>query len=223
MNLAIHIVGCETYHQSARVWPWLGTEVLEISNGETCLFHHLSVNSLFQAFASLHESGYQAIEVALEVAGMNQQYLVALVDEHDDGSGERRPYRLAALGTLLADVGRHLHRCAAYPAELGVLVPVVQLIALACLLVKLWCELIEARAQATHLILGVVGDGLWDGECLYLCAICHRGDVEHMGPRLQLDRTFFTAWNGIGPIRFLFEQEIGLAEYKPIFHFSLSI
>ena len=87
---------------------------------------------------------------------------------------------------------------------MGVLVPVVQLLALTGLLVKFGCELIIARAQTAHLILRVAGDGLGDGEGFHLRAVFHRSDVEDMGPRLGLDGAFLATWNRIGSVFFLF-------------------
>ena len=62
------------------------------------------MNSFLQTFTGFHKTGYQGIEVTLEVAGMNKQHLIALLDKNDDGCSERGPDRLATLGTLLTDI-----------------------------------------------------------------------------------------------------------------------
>ena len=173
----------------------------------------------FQAFTRLYESGYERIEVALEVAGMNEKHLIAFLDEHDDGSGERWPDLLAALGAFLADVGCHLHRCTANAAEMGVHVPIVQFLAFASLLIKLRCELIETGAQTAHLELRMVGDRFRNGEGFHFRSVLHRGDVEDVGPGLCLYRTFLTTWNRIGSVFSLLQQEVTLAKYKPILHY----
>ena len=177
------------------------------------------MDGFFQAFTCFNKTCYERIEVALEVASMNEKNLIVLLDEHDDGCGEGRPYLLAALGAFLADVGCHLHRSAADTAEMGVHVPVVQFLALASLLIKLRCELIETGAQTAHLELRMVCDGFRNGEGFHLRSVLHRCDVEDMGPGLCLYRTFFTAWNRIGSVFSLLQQDVTLAKYKPILHY----
>jgi len=55
---------------------------------------------------------------------MNEQHLVATMNEHDDGGGYGGPNLLAAIGTTFADVGVHLHRKATHATIFCVLVPV---------------------------------------------------------------------------------------------------
>ena len=218
MNLSIHIFGGEAYHQSARIRPWLGTEILQVLDSQACFFLHFAMYGFFQTLSCLHETSHERIEVALEVAGMNQEHLVALPDEHDDGGGEGWPYRLATFWALLADVGIHLHRSAANAAVLGVCIPIVEFLALSCLLVKLGGELVEARAQTAHLVFRVAGHGLGNGEGFHFRAIAHRGDIEDVSPGLELYRTLLATWNRIGSVFSLLEQDICLAKYKPILY-----
>ena len=220
MDFSIYIVGGE-----ATINP-LGYGQAENRNtsgvdGESCLFHHFTVYGLLKGFACLDKASHKSIEVALEVAGMYQKDFLSPAYEDDDGSGERGPYRLAALSAFLADIGRHLHGCSAYSAELCVLVPVDEFMAFSCLEVQVSAQFVVTGTESAHLIVGIVGDGGVDGESLYLGSVFHRTDVENMGPGLEFYRTLFRAGNGVASVCQFLQQEVGLAKYKPIGHFFI--
>ena len=125
----------ESHHQAAGVWPWLAAKIAQVGDGESCLFHYLAMHGFLKRFSRLDKSRYESKEVATEVAGMNEQHLIATMHKNDDGGGERGPHLLATLLATLAYVGVHLHLSAADTAELGVLVPIEQFLAFARLLV----------------------------------------------------------------------------------------
>ena len=102
-DLAALVVGRKAYHESAGEWPRLACKVPDVANGDAGLLHHLAPYALFERLARLHESGHEAVEVATEALGVDEQYLVAPRDAHYDGHGKRGPPLLAAARALLAD------------------------------------------------------------------------------------------------------------------------
>ena len=95
-DFSAHIFGCETYHQTAGVGPGLAGEVTNVLNGDAHLLAYFAHHGFFERLARFNETSHQSEEIALEVVGMNQQHLVAPVDEHDDGCGKLGPNLLTA-------------------------------------------------------------------------------------------------------------------------------
>ena len=73
VNLAVVVVGCETYHESARVGPRLRTEVAQVGNVEACFLHDFAVNRFFQCLARLYKSGNESVVVVAETVGVNEE------------------------------------------------------------------------------------------------------------------------------------------------------
>ena len=191
MNFSIYIFCREANHQTARIRPRLGTEIFQVLDSQTGFFHYFTMNRLFQILASLNETSHETVEISLEIASVYQQDLIIFLNQNDDGCGKRRPDLFAAFCTFLTDVGCHFHRSSANAAELGIHVPIVELLTLSCFLVKGRREFVETRAQTAHFVLRIAGNGLRNGEGLHLCSVFHWGNVENVSPRLCWDWTLF--------------------------------
>jgi hypothetical protein len=122
------------------------------------------------------------------------------MDEYDDSGGKLGPYLFATLGAFLGDVCIHAHGGAADTAELGVVVPIEQFLALASLEVEGAWEFVIALTQSAHLKalmsddrgINAVGD---DGG-----AIMHRGDVHLVSPRLNFRGRLFLKGYGVDAV-----------------------
>jgi len=124
-------------------------------------------------------------------------------DEYDDGGGQGGPYLLAALFAFLRYVGVEAHGASAYPTELRVLVPVEQFVALACLQVFRFRQLVVALAQRAHFVAVRPRQGLF--RAVALVAV----HVKYGGPGLDV-----RGWlGGYGiSVRCTFQYEVALAE-----------
>ena len=169
MDVAVHVVGCETYHDAARVGPRLAAEVAYIVDIHSYFLLHLSSHTLLQCLACLYKSCHEAVHLpSAEVERMNHQYLVPLPYAHDDGRAYLGPYLFAAVGASLADVGMALHWCSAHTAVSRVAVPVKEFVGLGCHLVEVFVEQMPRLPQAYCLKAFHVGRGHTD-------AVCHAG------------------------------------------------
>ena len=139
---------------------------------------------------------------------MNQQYLVTFADQYDDGRSQERPYLLTTVFALLGDGGVEAHGTTADPAELRVLVPIEQLMTLACQPVVGFRKLIVALSQSTHLIAFVTCQ--WLVYAVSLGAI----NVHHRCPGFCAGGCLFGYLVAI--VRFL-QDEVRLTKYK-VFH-----
>ena len=177
--LAVVVVGSEAHHESAGVGPGLRTEVAQVGDVEARLLHDFTVHGLLECLARLDEACHESVVVVAEAVSVDEEYLflvcrggvrcragVAATDEDDDCRGQRGPYLLAAVLALLRDCSVEAHGASADAAELGVLVPVEQLVALAGLQVVGFGQLVVRLAQGTHLVAVVVRQGCVDTEGL---------------------------------------------------------
>ena len=95
-QLSALVFGEVAHHQTARVWPRLRLEVTQILYLERRLLHDFSLYGFLKRFSRLDESGYATVEVRLEILCVDEEQIVTLVDEDDDGCGKGWPHRLAA-------------------------------------------------------------------------------------------------------------------------------
>ena len=76
LYLTSGIVGIESYHQSARVWPRLRSIVAYVLYVELGLFLYFSFNSFFESFTCFYKSCNEPLEWFLEIFCVNKHNLV---------------------------------------------------------------------------------------------------------------------------------------------------
>ena len=148
------------------------------------------------------------------------------MDEHNDGSGQLWPYLFSTCGATLADVGIHFHGSTTTATISGVVVPIEYFLTLARHEIELEWQFVVGGAKRAHLESFVIGDWLVDAKRLHFAVVkadevigmrCHRCDVVDCCLWFYIKWRFFAIWNGVGSIIFFLKQQVGLAEYEPIF------
>ena len=211
MDFTTVVISRETHHEPARVGPRLTAEVTQVLDVKPRFLHHLTMHSLFERLARLHEPGYKTVEIRTEIIGVHQQYLVALAHQHDDSRSQLRPHLLATVLAALGNISMKLHGSATHPTELRILVPVEQFVTLASLAVFLSRQFIVTLAQATHLIARMVHQRLVDAIRLFAI------HIHDSSPRLRLHRHFRRNAKAVGC---LLQYDVALTKHK-IPHSSL--
>ena len=71
-DVSAFVFGGESYHDTARVGPWLTSEIFQVFDAEPHFFHHFAVYTFLECFSRFEETGHQTIESASEVTGMDK-------------------------------------------------------------------------------------------------------------------------------------------------------
>ena len=90
------IFGVEAYHKTIGVGPWLRAEIFNVPYRKSRFLCYFPLNGMLKRLSRFHEASNKSVEIAAEVVGAYQEYLVTLVYKAYHCRGKLRPYLLVA-------------------------------------------------------------------------------------------------------------------------------